>query len=86
MPNGALAWHAGNYNGHSIGVEVIGDNDADIANRSKSNNNAQLIAAARLAQYLGFSRSQIIGHGKVPGADKNANEGKTIVDYINTLV
>ena len=86
MPNGALAWHAGSYNSHSIGVEVIGDNDADIANRSKSNNNAQLIAAARLARYLGFSRSQIIGHGKVPGADKNANEGKTIVDYINTLV
>jgi hypothetical protein len=86
MPNGALAWHAGNFNSHSIGVEVIGSSDADIAKRSKENNNVQLIAAARLAQYLGFSRSQIIGHGKVPGADKNANEGKTIVDYINTLV
>ena len=86
MPNGALAWHAGNYNGHSIGVEVIGEDDADIAKRSLQNNKAQLIAAARLAQYLGFSRSQIIGHGKVPGADKEGNEGKTIVDYINTLI
>jgi len=35
---------------------------------------------------LGFSRDQIIGHGKVPGADKEDDEGKTITDYIKTLV
>lgn len=86
LPNGAFAWHAGSANGYSMGVEVTGLNDADIAKRSLSNNKVQLIAAARLAQYLGFSKSQLIGHGLVAGADRPKTEGKTIVDYINTLV
>jgi N-acetyl-anhydromuramyl-L-alanine amidase AmpD len=79
MPNGAFAWHAGSYNRRAMGVEVIGDNDKDITKK-------QIEAAVRLAQYLGFSRDQIIGHGQVPGADKAADEGKTITDYIKTLV
>ena len=79
MPNGAFAWHAGSYNRRAMGVEVIGDNDKDITKK-------QIEAAVRLAQYLGFSRDQIIGHGQVPGADKEADEGKTITDYIKTLV
>ena len=85
MPDGALAWHAGNYNSSSIGVEVIGANDQDIAARSKTNGKAQLIAAARLAQYLGFKKSQIKGHGPISQGAKQITEGKTIVDYINTL-
>jgi len=83
MPDGALGWQAGNYNSRSIGVEVVGANDQDILNRSKTNNKAQLIAVARLAQYLGFKKSQIKGHGDISSA--NVGEGKTIVDYIKTL-
>ena len=66
-------------------MEVIGANDQDIANRSKINNKAQLIAAARLAQYLGFKKSQVVGHGPISQGAKEITEGKTIVDYINTL-
>jgi N-acetyl-anhydromuramyl-L-alanine amidase AmpD len=81
---GALGWHAGpGYNRSSIGVEVIGANDQDILNRSRTNNKAQLIAVARLAEYLGFKKSQIKGHGDISSA--NVGEGKTIVNYINTL-
>lgn len=79
MPNGALGWHAGNYNKRSMGVEVVAKNDRDV-------NRKQIEAAARLAQYLGFSRDQIIGHGKVPGADKEEDEGKAITDFIKTLI
>jgi hypothetical protein len=79
LPNGALAWHAGNYNGHSMGVEVVAEDDKDV-------NKKQIEAAVRLAHFLGFSRDQIIGHGLVPGADKSKTEGKTITDYIKTLV
>ena len=86
LPDGALGWQAGpDYNSRSIGVEVIGANDQDIANRSKINNKAQLIAAARLAQYLGFKKSQVVGHGPISQGAKEITEGKTIVDYINTL-
>ena len=86
LPDGALGWHAGpGYNRSSIGVEVIGANDQDIAARSKTNNKAQLIAAARLAQYLGFKKSQIVGHGPISQGGKEFTEGKTIVDYIKTL-
>jgi hypothetical protein len=86
LPDGALGWHAGpDYNRSSIGVEVIGANDQDIAARSKANNKAQLIAAARLAQYLGFKKSQVVGHGPISQRQKEFTEGKTIVDYINTL-
>ena len=83
MPDGALGWQAGDYNSRSIGVEVVGSNDQDILNRSKTNNKAQLIAVARLAEYLGFKKSQIKGHGDISSA--NVGEGKTIVDYIKTL-
>jgi len=83
MPDGALGWQAGNYNSRSIGVEVVGANDQDILNRSRTNNKAQLIAVARLAQYLGFKKNQIKGHGDISSV--NVGEGKTIVDYINTL-
>ena len=86
LPDGALGWQAGpDYNSRSIGVEVIGANDQDIANRSKINNKAQLIAAARLAQYLGFKKSQVVGPGPISQGAKEITEGKTIVDYINTL-
>ena len=86
LPDGALGWHAGpDYNRSSIGVEVIGANDQDIAARSKTNNKAQLIAAARLAQYLGFKKSQVVGHGPISQGTKEFTEGKTIVDYIKTL-
>jgi hypothetical protein len=86
LPDGALGWHAGpDYNRSSIGVEVIGANDQDIAARSKTNNKAQLIAAARLAQYLGFKKNQVVGHGPISQGTKEFTEGKTIVDYIKTL-
>jgi hypothetical protein len=74
MPDGAKGWHAGNYNGKSIGVEVVAKNDADVLP-------VQIIAAARLIQFLGFKKNQIFGHGEL-STDKAANEGKTIKDYI----
>ena len=81
MPDGALGWHAGNYNGKAIGVEVIANNDADVLQ-------VQVEAAARLIQYLGYSKSQVVGHGEIAPKDsrgfatKEPSEGKKIVDYI----
>jgi len=77
MPDGMLGWHAGDYNGKSIGVEVIANNDQDVLP-------IQVQAAARLAQYLGFKRNQLVGHGEI-SSGKAATEGKTIVDYVKTL-
>lgn len=76
MPDGALGWHAGNYNSRAIGVEVIADNDADVLQ-------VQVEAAARLIQFLGYSKNQVVGHGEIaPPGKKEKTEGKTIVDYI----
>ena len=78
MPDGALAYHAGNYNGKSIGVEIIANNDRDVLQ-------IQVEAATRLAQYLGFRKDQVIGHGEISD-QKLASEGKRVVDYIKNLV
>ena len=85
MPLGAFAWHAAGSNSYSMGVEVISDSDSEIAKDSKTNGQAQLIAAARLAKYLGFRRDQIVGHGAIANGNKDWDEGKTITDYINSL-
>jgi hypothetical protein len=81
MPDGAKGWHAGNYNGKSIGVEVVALNDADVLP-------VQVIAAARLIHFLGFKKSQIFGHGEIAPKDskgratKAPSEGQTIKQYI----
>jgi hypothetical protein len=74
MPDGAKGWHAGNYNSQSIGVEVVAKNDADVLPE-------QVIAAARLIQFLGFKKDQILGHGEI-SSDRPKSEGKTIKDFI----
>ena len=84
MPDGALAWHAGNYNRRSIGVEVIAKQDKGKDGVLQ----VQVEAAARLIQYLGYSKNQVVGHGEIAPRDskgrrsKDADEGQTIVDYI----
>jgi hypothetical protein len=78
QPDGAKGAHAGNYNSISIGVEVVAKNDADVLPD-------QVIAAARLIQFLGFKKSQIFGHGEL-STDKAADEGKTIKDFITTYL
>ena len=84
MPNGALAFHAGNraINRTSIGVEIMARTDND---KTAPVLDIQVKAAARLAQYLGFSINQVRGHGEVSGK-KLADEGKKVVDFIKTLV
>lgn len=74
MPDGALAWHASNFNNKSIGVEVIAKNNDDVTD-------AQVQAAARLIQYLGFRKDQLYGHGEISDK-KEETEGKKIKDYI----
>ena len=82
LPDGAFGWHAGpNYNRISMGVEVVAANDKDVLP-------IQVEAAARLIQYLGYSKNQIVGHGEIAPKDsrgfatKEPSEGKKIVDYI----
>ena len=77
LPDGARGWHAGpNYNGRSLGVEVIAFNDKDVLP-------VQVEAAVRLANYLGFKKSEVVGHGEI-SKDKQPTEGKTIVDRIRS--
>lgn len=79
LPNGALAWHTGTaYNSYSIGIEVVAKDDKDV-------NKKQIEATVRLAEYLGFSRSQIVGHGEI-NKNKQEDEGRTITNYIRTLI
>lgn len=75
MPDGALAWHAGNFNGKSIGVEIIASNDADVLP-------VQVSAAIRLAHFLGFKIANIAGHGKISSV-KEPDEGYKVVSTIN---
>lgn len=75
MPDGALAWHAGNFNSKSIGVEIIASNDKDILA-------VQRDAAIRLAHYLGFKVAQLVGHGKI-SSNKQPDEGYTVVRSLN---
>lgn len=75
MPDGALAYHALNFNSVSMGVEIIGANDDDILP-------VQTDAAIRLAQYLGFKIANIVGHGKVTES-KEDTEGYSTVRRLN---
>ena len=75
IPDGGKGWHAGpTHNSFSIGVEVVALNDKDVLP-------VQVIAAARLIQFLGFRKDQIFGHGEI-SKKKEKTEGKTIKDYI----
>ena len=77
LPDGALGWHAGpGYNGRSLGVEVEAFNDKDVLP-------VQVEAAVRLANYLGFKKSEVVGHGEI-STNKEPTEGKTIVDRIRS--
>jgi hypothetical protein len=69
------SYHAGNYNGRALGVEIIAQNDTKVTDD-------QARAAIRLAHYLGFSKAEVIGHGEVPGADRGLDEGKKVYSYI----
>jgi len=83
FPEGMIAWHAGHedqkdapadlQNATAQGVEVIAKNDADVLPE-------QVLAVFKLLKYLGYSKDQVWGHGEVTH-NKEATEGKTIVDY-----
>ena len=80
LPDGALGYHAGNYNNKAQGVEISAKNDSDVLP-------IQIEAAARLAQYLGYSKNQIVGHGQIAAkGHKEPDEGKAVVDYINNYL
>ena len=83
LPDGVVGWHAGHkdqkdapqdlQNQTAQGVEVIANNDADILP-------IQVVAAFKLMKYLGYEKDAVWGHGEVT-YNKEATEGKTIVDY-----
>lgn len=83
FPEGLTAWHAGHkdqkdaprdlQNDTAQGVEVIAKNDMDVLP-------VQILAAFKLLKYLGYSKDQVWGHGEVT-YNKEATEGKTIVDF-----
>ena len=80
LPDGALGYHAGNYNNKAQGVEIIAKNNGDVLQ-------IQIEAAARLAHFLGYTKSNILGHGAAaPKGHKEPDEGKAVVDYINTYL
>lgn len=66
----------GPNNGNSQGVEVIAKDDSDVLP-------IQAAAVFKIVKALGYSPSQIYGHGVVnPPPHRMANEGATIVKYI----
>lgn len=65
----------GPNNSNSQGVEVVAKNDADVLP-------IQAAAVLKLVKSLGYSPSQIYGHGVVNPGHKQATEGATIVQYI----
>jgi N-acetyl-anhydromuramyl-L-alanine amidase AmpD len=83
FPDGIIAWHAGHSDQRSAptdlqndtaqGVEVIAKNDEDVLP-------IQVVAAFKLIKWLGYDRDSVWGHGEVT-YNKEATEGKTIVDY-----
>jgi len=77
MPDGAKGWHASEYNGRSIGVEISARNNDNVSD-------AQAKAAVRLIHYLGFKKSQVVGHGEI-SQYKEKTEGKKVVDIIRRL-
>ena len=82
MPSGSRASHmrkgkgvgAGLSNSNTEGVEIIAKNDADVLP-------VQVEAAKRLAAQLGYSPSQVYGHGEV-NPHKQRTEGSTVVSSI----
>ena len=76
MPDGAYSWHAKNHNTGAIGVEVVARSEKG----EYPVNQAQIEAVARLAQYLGFKKSQLRYHGQYE--NRLNNEGTTIYNYI----
>lgn len=79
IPDGMTAWQAGNYNDRSIGVEIIAANDSKVTD-------AQAQAAARLAQFLGFTKAEVKGHGEIAPGRKEPSEGKKVIDYIRNYL
>ena len=75
IPDGMQSYHAGNFNGRALGVEIIAQDNSKVTDD-------QARAAIRLAHYLGFSALEVIGHGEVDGADRGLDEGKKVYDYI----
>lgn len=79
IPDGMQSYHAGNFNGRALGVEIIAANDSKVLD-------VQVKAAIRLAHYLGFSVKEVIGHGEVPGADRGLEEGRKVYSYIRNYL
>lgn len=83
FPEGMAAWHTGHQdqkdapsdlqNQTAQGVEVIAKDDMDVLP-------VQILAAFKLLKYLGYEKDQVWGHGEVTH-NKQATEGKTIVDF-----
>jgi N-acetyl-anhydromuramyl-L-alanine amidase AmpD len=89
FPEGLTAWHAGTAkkdrkpgapsdleNDTAQGVEVIASNDSDVLP-------VQVLAAFKLMKWLGFDKGDVWGHGEIT-FNKEATEGKTIVDFWRT--
>jgi hypothetical protein len=66
-------------NANSQGVEVVGLDDADIADHGMPE---QGIAVLKIIKHLGYTKDQIFGHGEVNPAHKQATEGATIKQYV----
>jgi LAS superfamily LD-carboxypeptidase LdcB/N-acetyl-anhydromuramyl-L-alanine amidase AmpD len=93
LPSGNLGAHVGNNsrnrkvsNYNTEGVEVIGMDDADIKKRHDADIAQGILprqaeAVRQIVKSLGYSPSQLIGHGEVSN-NRQPSEGQTIIKYI----
>jgi hypothetical protein len=93
LPAGSFGAHVGNNsrnrkvsNGNTEGVEVIGKDDADIKKRHDEDISNGILpkqaeAVRQLVKSLGYTPSQLIGHGEVSN-NRSPSEGQTIIKYI----
>ena len=93
LPAGSFGAHVGNNsrnrkvsNSNTEGVEVIGKDDADIKKRHDEDISNGILpkqaeAVRQLVKSLGYTPSQLIGHGEVSN-NRSPSEGQTIIKYI----
>lgn len=93
LPPNSIGAHTGSANkepqvknSNAQGVEVIGNDDADIKQRfdediAKYGYPRQAEAVRKIIKYLGYQKENIFGHGDVT-TRKARDEGKTIKEYV----
>lgn len=83
VPDNYMAQHAGNMNGKSIGIALVGADEDDVISRP-----IQIAAAIAFANQLidkyhpNILRSNIYGHGELPSAGKAADEGNYVASQL----